>query len=141
MRRIIYYFLILLFAIALAACSSTGGIEPVASDTTDTSTTTKSSGMGNMGMGGSMMAAHHATIPEPYAGLSNPIPADEESLERGAEIYATHCATCHGDGGIGDGPTAVSLDPTPANIAHTSPDAGRRLPILARQRRRRNGPL
>ena len=76
-------------------------------------------GMG-MGMGGSMMAAHHATIPDEYAGLTNPIPADEDSLARGGEIFATHCATCHGDGGVGDGPGGASLNPAPANIAHTS---------------------
>lgn len=74
-------------------------------------------GMGQMGM---MRTAHHATIPEPYAGLTNPVPATEESLERGAEIYSNSCAVCHGDGGMGDGPAAGNLDPAPAAIAHTS---------------------
>lgn len=86
-----------------------------------TSTTTNSQmgmGMGN-GMGG-MMARHHATIPEEYAGLINPIQANDASIERGAEIYTIHCASCHGDGGMGDGPAAASLDPAPAPIAHTS---------------------
>ncbi|MCA9953633.1 MAG: cytochrome c [Anaerolineales bacterium] len=120
MRRIIYNFLILLFAIALIACDSTVGSEPTASDSNTKGETSVSESNGMMGMGGSMMAAHHATIPEAYAGVSNPLPADEESLARGEEIYATHCATCHGDGGVGDGPGGASLDPAPANIAHTS---------------------
>lgn len=82
-------------------------------------------GMGNngggfMGMGGGMMARHHASIPSDYAGLSNPVSADEASIERGAVLYTTQCATCHGDGGLGDGPAAANLDPAPANIAHTS---------------------
>lgn len=73
-----------------------------------------------MGMGSGMHARHSAPIPDKYTGLINPVSADEESLERGAILYAANCAVCHGDGGMGDGPTAVSLDPAPAPIAHTS---------------------
>ena len=81
-----------------------------------------STGMGMMsrGQGGGMMARHHATIPDEYSGLTNPVPADETSIGRGGEIFATHCANCHGDGGMGDGPAAAELDPAPAAIAHTS---------------------
>lgn len=75
---------------------------------------------GPMGMGMGMGARHHASVPETYAGLVNPVPADEESLSRGEEIYTQNCATCHGDGGMGDGPGGVNLDPAPAPIAHTS---------------------
>ena len=73
-------------------------------------------GMGNDGM----MTRHHAEIPAEYAGLKNPIPADEESLERGAALYTTNRASCHGDGGMGDGPVGSSLVPAPAAVAHTS---------------------
>ena len=72
------------------------------------------------GMRNSMMERHHAPIPEEYAGLTNPIKADEESLSRGEEQFATLCASCHGDGGLGDGPAGTNLDIVPANIAHTS---------------------
>ena len=77
---------------------------------------------GQMGMGGNsaMMARHHATIPVAYAGLTDPVAADEESLARGAELYGTNCATCHGDGGMGDGPAGKTLDPPASPIAHTS---------------------
>lgn len=79
-------------------------------------------GMGQgMGMGNSgMMARHSAPIPEAFAGLTNSIPADEESLTRGQEIYTTNCAVCHGESGMGDGPSAASLNPQPVAIAHTS---------------------
>jgi mono/diheme cytochrome c family protein len=63
---------------------------------------------------------HHAQVPDEFAGLTNPIPADEDSLARGEEIYVTHCATCHGDYGNGDGPGGANLDPAPAPIAHTA---------------------
>lgn len=73
-------------------------------------------GMGNDGM----MTRHHAQIPAEYAGLKNPIPVDEASLARGADLYATNCASCHGDGGMGNGPAGAALDPLPAPVAHTS---------------------
>jgi mono/diheme cytochrome c family protein len=73
-------------------------------------------GMGRDGM----MMRHHAEVPAEYAGLKNPVPADEESLERGAALYTTNCASCHGDGGMGDGPAGSALDPAPAAVAHTS---------------------
>ncbi|HKJ40037.1 MAG TPA: cytochrome c [Anaerolineales bacterium] len=74
-----------------------------------------------MGMGSdNMMNRHHAQIPAEYAGLKNPVPSDEASLERGAQLYATNCASCHGDGGMGDGPAGAALDPAPAAVAHTS---------------------
>ena len=74
-----------------------------------------------MGMGGdNMMNRHHAQIPAEYAGVKNPVTADETSLQRGAELYATNCASCHGDGGMGDGPAGAALNPVPAPVAHTS---------------------
>jgi mono/diheme cytochrome c family protein len=79
-------------------------------------------GRGMMGggmMGGGMHVAHHAQIPDEYADLSNPVAADDASLQRGGEIFAASCAVCHGDGGMGDGPAAASLDPSVPPIAHT----------------------
>jgi mono/diheme cytochrome c family protein len=67
-----------------------------------------------------MMARHHAAVPEPYAGLTNPVVADQASFDRGADLYGTHCASCHGDGGMGDGPAGAALDPAPAPVAHSS---------------------
>lgn len=34
----------------------------------------------------------------------NPVPADSVSLQRGAVLYSMHCALCHGEAGLGDGP-------------------------------------
>lgn len=73
-----------------------------------------------MGPGSGMMGRHHAKIPDEYAGLTNMVPADEDSLLRGAEIYEQYCTTCHGDGGMGDGPAGQHLDPQPAPLAHTA---------------------
>lgn len=39
----------------------------------------------------------------------NPVPADEASIARGAQLYQTHCLMCHGDGGLGNGTVAAFL--------------------------------
>ena len=70
-------------------------------------------------MGNGMSSRHHAVVPEEYAGLSSPAQS-ESDIEKGGELYAKLCAACHGDGGMGDGPSAASLDPAPAPVAHTS---------------------
>lgn len=99
MKKVI---LLVIPMLLLAACASQdGGMDP---------------GMGGNGM----MERHHAEIPAEYAGLTNPIPADTESLERGGELYTVNCASCHGDGGMGDGPAGSALDPAPSPIAHSS---------------------
>ncbi len=121
----------LIFILALSACGGTQtsptGTDPAAADpaAADPAPTAQSSGGmmgGGMGMGGGngMMARHSAPIPEEYKGLTNPVPADEASLERGQQQYTALCATCHGDGGMGDGPAGGALNPAPSAIAHTS---------------------
>ncbi|NHZ71786.1 MAG: c-type cytochrome [Aquificales bacterium] len=122
MKNIIFFILLASSILLLAGCGSaeTGSVEPVAAQPAANNEQGNGfMGMGN-GMGGGMMSRHHAVIPEEYAGFTNPISADEASIERGGEIYTAQCASCHGDGGVGDGPAGVNLDPAPANIAHTS---------------------
>ncbi len=111
-------FLMLSVGLILVACT-TASPEENSTASTPASGSTTSMGPG-MGMQSGMMARHQAPIPEEYQGLTNPVVADETSLERGAELFATYCASCHGDGGMGDGPASSALDPAPAPIAHTS---------------------
>jgi copper transport protein len=47
---------------------------------------------------------------------TNPIPADNASIQRGSEAFATNCTTCHGVSGKGDGPLAQSFDPPAADF-------------------------
>jgi mono/diheme cytochrome c family protein len=47
----------------------------------------------------------------------NPVEADEASITRGAELYAIHCAMCHGQTAEGNGPIApFLLNAKPANL-------------------------
>ncbi|MBI2322862.1 MAG: CopD family protein [Chloroflexi bacterium] len=48
--------------------------------------------------------------------LANPFPPDEASVRRGAEVYAQHCAACHGPSGRGDGPLALTVNPRPVDL-------------------------
>ncbi len=49
--------------------------------------------------------------------FENPFPGDGASIARGAEIYAVNCTSCHGVGGRGDGPIALTLTPPPADLS------------------------
>ncbi|MBE0680950.1 MAG: cytochrome c [Anaerolineales bacterium] len=40
---------------------------------------------------------------------ANPVPADETSIARGAELFAIHCQMCHGAGGQGNGTISAFL--------------------------------
>lgn len=48
--------------------------------------------------------------------LDNPQAADEESLARGKLVYETHCLTCHGVTGKGDGPVGLKFRPPPMDL-------------------------
>jgi len=110
MRKVVFGAVFLVVPFLLAACGGLFfGDENAPNETSS----------GGMGLESGMGGRHHAQVPDEFSDLNNLIPADNESLARGGEIYALHCATCHGDGGMGDGPGGISLDPAPAPIAHS----------------------
>jgi mono/diheme cytochrome c family protein len=43
---------------------------------------------------------------------------DAEVVARGAELYAQHCASCHGESGRGDGPEAANLLDDPGDLTN-----------------------
>lgn len=47
---------------------------------------------------------------------SNPTPNDPASIARGATIWASTCATCHGPEGRGDGPVTAQLAKKPKDL-------------------------
>ncbi len=56
-----------------------------------------------------------ASIPNMGA-PTNPVPADEASIARGAELFHINCSACHGDDGKGDGKVAAFLQNKPADL-------------------------
>ena len=115
MKKLIMLGVLLLL---VSACGEAMGEESaVANDSSTESSETSGMGMGR-GMGSGMMARHMAPIPDEYANLNSPA-VTEDAVAQGGELYTTYCASCHGDGGMGDGPAAAALDPAPVAIAHT----------------------
>ena len=44
------------------------------------------------------------------------VPRTVPQLERGAQLYTTHCAGCHGASGDGQGPLAAGMQPPPVDF-------------------------
>ena len=65
-----------------------------------------------------------ATLSQKLSVSLDEIPAQVPTLARGAELYQTNCASCHGVTGRGDGPAGTSLNPQPADLtdSHTLSD-------------------
>ena len=74
-----------------------------------------------------LSACSTTTSAEPPAPEADPVaaPAEPAAAEtvaaaspvaRGAEVFATNCASCHGPEGRGDGPAAAGLDPSPPDL-------------------------
>jgi len=66
--------------------------------------------------------------------LRVPVAVDDSALrdapesDRGARVFATYCAVCHGPEGKGDGPAAVALVPPPPDLTGPRPAHLRGIP-------------
>ncbi len=49
-------------------------------------------------------------VPDAYKNKVNPLKDDAASVATGKTLYNTHCKSCHGTKGKGDGPKASQLD-------------------------------
>lgn len=52
--------------------------------------------------------------------LTSPVPDSPDIVEKGKALYEGKggCVNCHGRSGMGDGPAAEALDPSPRNFHH-----------------------
>jgi len=63
---------------------------------------------------------------EAAAAVVNPVPASDESIERGKYFFGIHCQVCHGSTGLGDGPVGIKFiekAPVDLNDAYTQDQA------------------
>lgn len=56
-------------------------------------------------------------VPDNYKKMKNPVAADAASIAEGKTLYATHCKSCHGAKGLGDGNKAAQLKTEPGNFS------------------------
>jgi mono/diheme cytochrome c family protein len=73
-------------------------------------------------LGGSQLFTFFTEEYTPAKFATNPILPDVESVAIGQELFNENCVVCHGPEGRGNGPTAQSLSPPPADFAsgHTA---------------------
>jgi len=63
-----------------------------------------------MGVAGTLIAAEVWKAPARADAKKNPVAADAVSVGRGKAVYTAECASCHGNSGKGDGPSAKDLE-------------------------------
>lgn len=49
-------------------------------------------------------------VPDKFSTLKNPVKPDGTNLKEGRDLYVTHCQSCHGKKGKGDGTKAAQLE-------------------------------
>ena len=59
---------------------------------------------------------HYWAAPPQAVQRVNPMQNTPESIHRGATLFKTYCAPCHGVSAKGDGPAAKGMEPKPADL-------------------------
>jgi mono/diheme cytochrome c family protein len=59
-------------------------------------------------------------VPDSARAMKNPIPATPAAVQAGGALYESHCARCHGEKGLGDGPGAKYIKPAPTDISNNT---------------------
>ena len=93
----ILFVVIVVFSIGLSACGGGGKDE-----------TPQGSSAGQ--------TLDRPTPPAEYASKKSPGMGSGD-VDKGKRLYQVNCASCHGDKGMGDGPSAAMLDPKPQPLA------------------------
>jgi len=78
-----------------------------------------------------LLACSSPETPEPAApaaAKAAPQTALTATEARGKVIFGTHCATCHGQEGHGNGPAAAAMDPAPQDLHGPRPAHLRGIP-------------
>lgn len=55
-------------------------------------------------------------VPDAAKAKKNPVPSNAQSIADGKALWATHCKSCHGTKGLGDGPKAAQLKTEPGDF-------------------------
>ena len=120
--RFILLMILFVSILILAGCGGRGQqADDASTPRQDMGMQNRGQSMGSQGDGDSAMTRFHsAPVPDEYAGLTNPVTADQASLDAGRQTYTVLCASCHGEDGLGEGAAGQALNPPPAPVARTS---------------------
>jgi|SRR5690242_324012 mono/diheme cytochrome c family protein len=55
-------------------------------------------------------------VPDNFLKMKNPVASNSESISNGKSLWNTHCKSCHGNKGLGDGPKAANLKTDPGDM-------------------------
>ena len=55
-------------------------------------------------------------VPENFKNMKNPVALDATAIADGKSLYTTHCKSCHGTKGLGDGNKAAQLKTEPGDF-------------------------
>ncbi len=58
--------------------------------------------------------------PEAAKGKKNPLPNDAKTIATAKSLWSTHCKSCHGTKGLGDGSKAAQLDTEPGDFSKSA---------------------
>ncbi len=64
------------------------------------------------------------SVPAEYAGKTNALADSSDAVTEGKSVFESTCSACHGNTGLGDGPAAVSLTPSPASLVELNKTVG-----------------
>lgn len=56
-------------------------------------------------------------VPDKDKKMKNPVASDAESIAAGKALWNTHCKSCHGSKGLGDGSKAAQLKTEPGDFS------------------------
>jgi len=56
-------------------------------------------------------------VPDNFKNMKNAVPSNAESIADGRTLYSTHCKSCHGAKGLGDGSKAATLKTEPGDFS------------------------
>lgn len=59
-------------------------------------------------------------VPEAAKNKKNPVASNAESIAAGKALWSTHCKSCHGNKGLGDGTKAAQLKTEPGDFSKAS---------------------
>ena len=57
------------------------------------------------------------TVPEAAKSKKNPVASNAASIAEGKALWSTHCKSCHGSKGLGDGTKAAQLKTEPGDFS------------------------